>query len=72
MFAEKCNIEGGFAQSPLHLNKNLGAEGTWNKDAIEGRAAWLAAQAVSVWQDPALDAELLAAYKPSPTITSAN
>ena len=51
-FAEKCNMEGGFAQSPLRLNKNLGAEGTWNKDAIEGRAAYLAAQAVSVWQAP--------------------
>ena len=71
-FAEKCNMEGGFAQSPLRLNKNLGAEGTWNKDAIEGRAAYLAAQAVSVWQAPELDAELLAAYKPSPTITSAS
>jgi len=71
-FAEKCNMEGGFAQSPLRLNKNLGAEGTWNKNAIEGRAAYLAAQAVSVWQAPELDAELLAAYKPSPTITSAS
>jgi len=71
-FSEKCNVEGGFAQSPLRLNKNLGAEGTWNKDAIEGRAAYLAAQAVSVWQAPALDTELLAAYKPSPAITSAS
>lgn len=69
-FTQKCNMEGGFAQSPLRLNKNLGAVGTWNKDAIEGRAAHLAAQAVSVWQAPALDTELLAAYKPSSAITS--
>ena len=71
-FAEKCNMEGGFTQSPLRLNKNLGAEGTWNMDAIEDRAAYFAAQAVSVWQAPALDAELLAAYKPSLAITSAS
>lgn len=68
-FAEKCNMEGGFTQSPLLLNKHIGAEGTWNKDAIEGRAGYLAAQAVSVWQAPSLDAEVLAAYRPA-TVTT--
>ena len=64
-FAEKCGMEGGFAQSPLRLNKNLGAEGVWNKEAIEGRAAYLAAQAVSVWRSPSLEADVLAAYRPT-------
>jgi predicted transport protein len=68
-FTEKCTMEGGFAQSPLRLNKNIGSEGTWNKEAIEGRAAYLAAQAVSVWQAPKLDDELLAAYKPASATT---
>jgi uncharacterized protein with ParB-like and HNH nuclease domain/predicted transport protein len=68
-FTEKCTMEGGFAQSPLRLNLGIGKEGTWNKDAIEGRAAYLAAQAVSVWQAPKLDDELLAAYKPATATT---
>ncbi|MEE9396454.1 MAG: DUF262 domain-containing protein [Methylococcales bacterium] len=63
-FSEKCHMDGGFTQSPLRLNKNIGAEGNWNKDSIKGRGAYLAAQAVSVWQAPTLDAEVLAAYKP--------
>lgn len=68
-FAEKCNMDGGFAQSPLRLNRNIGAEGNWTKESIECRAAYLAAQAVSVWQAPVLDAEILAAYKPSKAST---
>jgi len=68
-FAEKCSMEGGFTQSPLRINKNIGTMGTWNKDAIEGRAAYLAAQAVSVWQAPLLDAEVLAAYRPATATT---
>ena len=63
-FTEKCSMQGGFAQSPLRLNTNLGKEGTWNKDSIEGRAAYLAAQAVDVWQAPLLEAEIIEAYKP--------
>lgn len=71
-FAEKCGMEGGFAQSPLRLNRNIGAEGTWTKESIEGRAEYLAAQAVSVWQAPVLDAEILAAYKPSTAATTSS
>ena len=71
-FAEKCGMEGGFAQSPLRLNKNIGNEEIWDKDAIEGRAAYLAAQAVSVWQAPKLDTEVLLAYKPAAATTTTN
>lgn len=69
-FADKCGMNGGFAQSPLRLNINLATEKAWNKEAIEGRASYLAAKAVSVWQAPMLDAELLAAYKPSAATTA--
>ncbi len=68
-FAEKCSMEGGFAQSPLRLNKGIGAEKIWSKESIDGRATTLAAQAVSVWPVRVLDEELLAAYKPTTATT---
>lgn len=69
-FTEKCQIEGGFRQSPLRLNKNIGPEAIWNKDSIEGRAIYLAAQAASVWRSPDLNTEVLEAYKPTPSASS--
>jgi predicted transport protein len=70
-FTEKCSMEGGFAQSPLRLNRHIAAEEVWNREAIEGRADYLSAQAVSVWQAPVLDSEILSAYKPtSQTLSS--
>lgn len=70
-FTEKCSMEGGFAQSPLRLNRHIAAEEVWNRKAIEGRADYLSAQAVSVWQAPVLDSEILSAYKPtSQTLSS--
>ena len=71
-FQEKCNMEGGFAQSPLRLNTNIANEGVWNKEAIEGRAAYLSAQAVGVWQAPCLDADVLEAYKPPKGATASS
>ncbi len=71
-FLQKRDMVGGFAESPLRLNKHLGTEDTWNKDSIEGRAAYLAVQAVSVWEAPALHEELLAAYKPTTETTPTN
>lgn len=70
-FAEKRDMQGGFKQSPLRLNEGLGALDTWNEEAIQTRAQRLAAQAVTVWQAPALSAETLATYRqPSPTSVS--
>lgn len=62
-FAEKRDMQGGFKQSPLRLNEGLGALDTWNEEAIQTRAQRLAAQAVTVWQAPALSAETLATYR---------
>ncbi len=68
-FAEKCNMEGGFVQSPLRLNTDIGAEEIWSKESIDRRATTLAAQAVTVWPVLVLDEELLAAYKPTTATT---
>lgn len=61
---EKRDMEGGFAQSPLHLNQGLGALTTWNESTIKARAEKLATLAGSVWRSPKLDSAILGAYKP--------
>lgn len=63
-FAEKRDMEGGFASSPLRLNKPLSPTTVWNREAIEARADHLAKEAIVVWRAPRLEPSELAAYKP--------
>ncbi len=54
-FLEKCNREeGGFANSPLHLNKGLAKLEHWNEEEIKKRARTLADLALKVWPIPQL------------------
>jgi predicted transport protein len=54
-FLEKRNHkEGGFANSPLHLNKSLATLEHWNEDEIKKRASALADLALKVWPIPQL------------------
>ena len=64
-FAEKRDMTGGFAQSPLKLNVGLGQLDAWNEAAIQQRAGRLADQARTVWIAPSLDAATLASYRPA-------
>ncbi|SDG35952.1 DUF262 and DUF1524 domain-containing protein [Klenkia brasiliensis] len=59
-FATKRDMPGGFAESPLQLNKGLGQLSTWGEPEIRDRADRLAAQAVSIWQRPDVAPDLLA------------
>ncbi|GAB6192557.1 GmrSD restriction endonuclease domain-containing protein [Desulfocastanea catecholica] len=68
-FAEKRDMSGGFAQSPLLLNQGLGALNSWNEESICARAAKLANKAATVWAMPRLDEATLAAYKPSTVVS---
>jgi uncharacterized protein with ParB-like and HNH nuclease domain/predicted transport protein len=63
-FPEKRDMEGGFKESPLHLNKGLGVLEQWNEDAIQQRAAGLATIALDVWSHPTISDAVAAAYKP--------
>lgn len=63
-FPEKRDIEGGFRQSPLFLNRSLGSTEVWNEEAIIGRADILSNQALEVWTSPALPNEILDRYRP--------
>lgn len=63
-FAEKRDMEGGFAESPLRVNAGLGKLTKWDEAAIQSRAGRLADQALAVWPAPSLGAATLAAYQP--------
>ncbi len=56
-------MEGGFADSPLRLNRSLAKLNTWNETEIKERAAILAELAVKVWPMPTLSPDILAKYK---------
>jgi uncharacterized protein with ParB-like and HNH nuclease domain/predicted transport protein len=69
-FAEKRDMAGGFAKSPLHLNDMLRDCPAWTETAITERAGLLAARAVNVWTAPLLDPTTLAAYQPKQVAAS--
>jgi uncharacterized protein with ParB-like and HNH nuclease domain/predicted transport protein len=69
-FAEKRDMKGGFAESPLRMNQGLGKLDRWTEDAIKSRAATLAGRAVAVWGGPSVPADILDAYKPKAAIAA--
>lgn len=69
-FRDKCKIEGGFAESPIRLNKGLGDLIQWNEQTIRDRATKLAEKAIEVWKQPHFDFDNLEAYEESEVTTS--
>ncbi len=69
-FAEKRDMVGGFAQSPLRLNDGLGTVTQWNETAILDRANKLAELAATIWPMPKIALSALDAYRPSAKIPS--
>lgn len=69
-FNEKRDMPGGFKESPLKLNAGLGQCEQWDEKAIIARAGKLADLALEVWAAPKLTAEILATYRPRPTVTA--
>ncbi|AQT45934.1 putative transport protein [Bartonella apihabitans] len=63
-FEDKRTMRGGFAESPLHLNKGLGELPEWTEKTIIARAKNLADQAVNIWRAPDISEESLARFKP--------
>jgi uncharacterized protein with ParB-like and HNH nuclease domain/predicted transport protein len=63
-FAEKRDMTGGFAESPLRLNQGLGQLDRWTEAALRHRGETLAAKAVAVWAAPKLEPAILEAYQP--------
>jgi len=65
-FREKRDMEGGFADSPLRLNRGLAKVEVWNKEEIEKRAQSLAKLALEIWEYPQLPEAVLEKYNRSP------
>ena len=61
-FAEKRDMEGGFAQSPLKLNRSLAKQPLWNEQAILERSEQLSNMMTEVWAVPELPADVLIDY----------
>ena len=61
-FHEKRDREGGFADSPLRLNKGLARLEHWNEEEITKRAFALADLAIKVWPIPVLSPEQINKY----------
>ncbi|MGK0290034.1 MAG: hypothetical protein ACI86H_001489 [bacterium] len=55
-FTKKKAIEGGFNESPLHLNSFLGKVDYWNESNINKRAKELANIAIQIWKYPSVKA----------------
>jgi uncharacterized protein with ParB-like and HNH nuclease domain/predicted transport protein len=62
-FLEKRDMTGGFADSPLRLNRGLGKLEKWDETAITSRAKELSTLASTVWGCPNLDTAILDTYK---------
>ncbi|MEZ9821183.1 DUF262 domain-containing protein [Shewanella sp. 10N.286.45.A1] len=62
-FIVKRNMEGGFAQSPLKLNKSLALLENWNEEKILHRTEILSEKMAGVWIYPELDKDALAKYQ---------
>lgn len=61
-FTKKRDMEGGFRDSPLRLNRGLGQLRSWNARQIRERAQRLAADAVKIWTRPELPAEVISEF----------
>lgn len=67
-FEEKRDMQGGFSESPLHLNRGLGELSQWTEQTIKTRAQKLADQAVDIWRAPEISEELLKRFKPQKSV----
>ena len=65
-FLEKRDLENGFKESPLKLNRGLGSIEQWDETAICQRADRLSTRALDVWIAPKLSAEVLESHKSKP------
>lgn len=64
-FLAKRDMEGGFADSPLRLNRDLAQLQSWGRKEIKARAERLANLAIGIWHFPNLPPDLEQQYMQS-------
>lgn len=62
-FTTKREMEGGFADSPLRVNRSIAKCDVWNESTIEERGGELAEQGVGIWGAPVVEPEVLAVFR---------
>lgn len=67
-FLEKRDMTGGFADSPIRLNRGLAKLDRWGREQIDQRATSLAHMALDIWKFPNLAAEIIARYERMPEV----
>lgn len=65
-FERKRDMEGGFRDSPILLNRGLGQLETWGETQIKERANRLTELALKVWRAPGLAEDVLGRHRPEP------
>ncbi len=68
-FIHKREMVGGFADSPIRLNRGLASLDSWNEREIQHRAAELASLATEVWSYPHLDPVVRERYRQRRKVT---
>lgn len=62
-FHAKRDMEGGFKQSPLFMNRGIGTLDSWSQTTMDERALKLAKQALLIWDRPQISEQLIAQYR---------
>lgn len=62
-FMEKMDMDGGFKQSALRLNKYVVMQTKWTEEQIQERAKQLAAKAAEIWKYPSIAKASLTPYQ---------
>jgi uncharacterized protein with ParB-like and HNH nuclease domain/predicted transport protein len=62
-FMEKRTMKGGFADSPLRLNRDLGKLQKWSDKEISDRAEILADLALEIWNFPSISQETIDRFR---------
>lgn len=62
-FTEKRDMDGGFRDSPIRLNRSLADKSEWDDQAILERSEEIASKVASIWNYPDLSEEKLAQYQ---------
>ncbi len=62
-FNKKRDMDGGFRNSPIRLNKSLASLTTWNEEELKKRAVKISKLAEEIWPYPVIDSTILEKYK---------